>query len=67
MPALLPARITSTALGLLAPLALEARGAAAAAELTSATPGDPVSTVSQFGDVRPTDWAYQALSTLIAR
>jgi len=67
MPALLPARITSTALGLLAPLALEARGAAAAAELSSAAPGDPVSTVSQFGDVRPTDWAYQALSTLIAR
>ncbi|MEX1317724.1 MAG: porin, partial [Synechococcaceae cyanobacterium] len=28
---------------------------------------DQVTSISQFPDVRPTDWAYQALSNLIER
>ena len=28
---------------------------------------DQVTSISQFSDVRPTDWAYQALSNLIER
>ena len=73
MSRLLPVLITPTALGLLAPLVLEANRAAAAAELditavdAVARAGDQVSSISQFGDVRPTDWAYQALSNLIER
>ncbi|MFM7651831.1 MAG: iron uptake porin, partial [Vulcanococcus sp.] len=73
MPRLLPVLITPTALGLLAPLVLEANRAAAAAELdiaavdTVARAGDQVTSITQFSDVRPTDWAYQALSNLIER
>ncbi|MCP9929044.1 S-layer homology domain-containing protein, partial [Cyanobium sp. CH-040] len=29
--------------------------------------GEQVTSISQFSDVRPTDWAYQALSNLIER
>ena len=31
------------------------------------TPQDQVTSITQFSDVRPTDWAYQALSNLIER
>jgi hypothetical protein len=68
-----PLLIASTALGLLPPLTLEARQAAAAAELNIAAvggvakPPEQVSSINQFSDVRPTDWAYQALSNLIER
>ena len=56
------------ALGLLAPVA------AGAAELNlkavdayAGSDADQVTSVSQFGDVKPSDWAYQALSNLIER
>ena len=63
---------------LLAPLALalpvfEAHRAAAASELNLAGLGaygdsrEQVTSISQFSDVRPTDWAYQALTGLIER
>jgi Carbohydrate-selective porin, OprB family/S-layer homology domain len=31
------------------------------------TPQDQVTSITQFSDVRPTDWAYQALSNLVER
>jgi hypothetical protein len=60
--------VAPAALGLLAPVA------AGAAELNlqavdayAADSAEQVTSVSQFGDVKPTDWAYQALSNLIER
>nr|MCU0530233.1 porin [Cyanobium sp. Prado107] len=62
--------VAPAALGLLAPVA------ATAAEInldgvkkyTSTSRSDEqVTSISQFSDVRPTDWAYQALSNLIER
>ncbi|MGB5134756.1 MAG: S-layer homology domain-containing protein, partial [Prochlorococcaceae cyanobacterium] len=62
--------VAPAALGLLAPMA------ATAAEInldgvkkyTSPSLSDEqVTSISQFSDVRPTDWAYQALSNLIER
>ncbi|MCP9929149.1 S-layer homology domain-containing protein, partial [Cyanobium sp. CH-040] len=62
--------VAPAALGLLAPVA------ATAAEInldgvkkyTSTSLSDEqVTSISQFSDVRPTDWAYQALSNLIER
>jgi len=50
-------------LGLLLPLAIDAHRAAEAAGLSA----DQVTAISQFSDVRPDDWAYQAISTLIER
>ncbi len=56
------------ALGLLAPVAA---GAAElnlqAVEAYAGSDADQVTSVSQFGDVKPSDWAYQALSNLIER
>jgi len=59
----------SAALGLLVPLAPVA---ASAAELNLAGvnhyPADEqVTSIGQFADVKPTDWAYQALNNLIER
>jgi hypothetical protein len=58
--------LAPAALGLLAPMA------AGAAELNIAgvsqyTSQEQVTSISQFSDVKPTDWAYQALSNLIER
>jgi hypothetical protein len=61
--------VAPAALGLLAPMA------ASAAELnlndvqaySSSGSADQVTSINQFSDVRPTDWAYQALSNLIER
>jgi len=60
--------VAPAALGLLAPMAVSA------AELNmsgvdqyAASSQDQVTSISQFSDVRPTDWAYQALSNLIER
>ena len=58
--------LAPAALGLLAPMA------AGAAELNIAgvsqyTSQEQVTSISQFYDVKPTDWAYQALSNLIER
>jgi hypothetical protein len=61
--------VAPAALGLLAPIA------ASAAELnltdvkaySSGSSADQVTSINQFSDVKPTDWAYQALSNLIER
>jgi hypothetical protein len=58
--------VAPAALGLLAPVA------ASAAELDLAGVNqyageEQVTSISQFSDVQPTDWAYQALSNLIER
>jgi hypothetical protein len=36
-------------------------------ELINILPVEQVTSVTQFSDVRPTDWAYQALSNLVDR
>ncbi|WP_038023586.1 iron uptake porin [Synechococcus sp. RS9916] len=65
--------VAPAALGLLAPLAVDANRSANAAELNIngvsdyAATGEQVTSISQFSDVYPTDWAYQALSNLIER
>ncbi|TVS03068.1 MAG: S-layer homology domain-containing protein, partial [Cyanobium sp. PLM2.Bin73] len=58
--------VAPAALGLLAPIA------ATAAEINldgvnQYASGEQVTSISQFPDVQPTDWAYQALSNLIER
>jgi hypothetical protein len=58
--------VAPAALGLLAPFA------ASAADLnlkgvTQYASEDQVTSINQFSDVKPTDWAYQALSNLIER
>ena len=59
------------ALGFLAPLAVVNSPAANAAELNIngvsdyAASADQVTSVTQFSDVYPTDWAYQALANLV--
>jgi hypothetical protein len=58
--------VAPAALGLLAPVAVSA------AELNidgvaKYASEEQVTSISQFGDVKPTDWAYQALSNLIER
>jgi hypothetical protein len=75
LPLLRPAS-SAIAAGLTTALATTVAGAAGAAEpnlaaMTQYAPvslgGKPVTSISQFSDVRPTDWAYQALSNLIER
>lgn len=44
-----------------------AQVAHAAAEPEATVSRDQVTSISQFSDVRPTDWAYQALSNLVER
>jgi hypothetical protein len=61
--------VAPAAIGLLAPFAAHA----ADLNLTdvnaysSSGSADQVTSINQFSDVRPTDWAYQALSNLIER
>jgi hypothetical protein len=61
--------VAPAALGLLAPMAVSA----AEINLTdinaysSKGSADQVTSINQFSDVRPTDWAFQALSNLIER
>ena len=68
--------VAPAALGLIAPLAVVNSPAAKAAELNingvsdyAATANgnslDQVTSVTQFSDVYPTDWAYQALANLV--
>ncbi len=63
--------VAPAALGLLAPLAVVNSPAANAAELNIngvsdyAASADQVTSVTQFSDVYPTDWAYQALANLV--
>ena len=73
-----PLLVAPAALGFLAPLAVDASRSANAAELNINGVSDyaasslgssleQVTSISQFSDVYPTDWAYQALSNLIER
>ena len=68
--------VAPAALGLLVPLAVVNTPAANAAELNingvsdyaasaSGNSLDQVTSVTQFSDIYPTDWAYQALATLV--
>jgi hypothetical protein len=68
--------VAPAALGLLAPLAVVNSPAAHAAELNindisdyadSSDVEEQVTSITQFSDVYPTDWAYQALASLIER
>ncbi len=65
--------LAPAALGLMAPLAASAAdlniaGIQNYASSTEAANGlDQVTSITQFSDVQPTDWAYQALSNLIER
>ncbi|MFM7393381.1 MAG: S-layer homology domain-containing protein, partial [Cyanobium sp.] len=63
---MLPLRSTLIVLGLAAPMASGAAGLDPAGVNPYATQGQ-VTSISQFSDVRPSDWAYQALSNLIER
>ncbi|MFM7269739.1 MAG: hypothetical protein ACKOZT_14350, partial [Cyanobium sp.] len=53
-------------LGLLAPMASSAASLDLAAVNQYASQ-EQVTSISQFSDVKPTDWAYQALSNLVDR
>ena len=68
----------AAALSLLVPAALDCSRAASAADLAiagvsqygigyQANSQEQVTSITQFSDVQPTDWAYQALSNLIER
>ena len=70
--------LAPAALGLIAPVAVDANQPASAADLNiagvsqyvpsaSANSLEQVTSITQFSDVQPTDWAYQALSNLIER
>ncbi|MFM7674968.1 MAG: porin, partial [Synechococcus sp.] len=64
--------LAPAALGLLSPLAAQAAdlnlaGVNRYAEVDAVDGQEQVTSISQFSDVRPTDWAYQALSNLIER
>jgi hypothetical protein len=58
--------VAPAALGLLAPVAATAAEVNLAGVNQYATE-EQVTSISQFSDVRPTDWAYQALSNLVER
>ena len=57
--------------GQLAPIPVQAFEGLSPANAVVSSAGssasEQVTSISQFGDVKPTDWAYQALSTLIER
>ncbi len=59
--------VAPAALGLMAPMAATAAdlNLEGMSDYSAAT--EQVTSVSQFSDVRPTDWAYQALSSLVER
>jgi hypothetical protein len=70
--------LAPAALGLMTPLAVDANRPASAADLNIAGVSqygptasrdslEQVTSITQFSDVQPTDWAYQALSNLIER
>merc|ERR1711934_338563 len=59
--------VAPAALGLLAPMAAKATELNINGVSDYAATGDQVTSITQFSDVYPTDWAYQALSNLIER
>jgi hypothetical protein len=59
--------VAPAALGLMAPVAVSAAELNIDGVNQYATETEQVTSINQFSDVRPTDWAYQALSNLIER
>ncbi|AKN60563.1 porin [Synechococcus sp. WH 8020] len=59
--------VAPAALGLLAPVAANATELNINGVTDYAASGEQVTSITQFSDVYPTDWAYQALSNLIER
>ncbi|WP_115017691.1 iron uptake porin [Synechococcus sp. UW140] len=59
--------VAPAALGLLAPVAANASDLNINGVSDYAASGEQVTSITQFSDVVPTDWAYQALSNLIER
>ena len=59
--------VAPAALGLLAPMAVNATELNINGVSDYAESGEQVTSITQFSDVYPTDWAYQALSNLIER
>merc|ERR1711934_58816 len=59
--------VAPAALGLLAPMAANATELNFNGVSDYAATGEQVTSINQFSDVKPTDWAYQALSNLIER
>jgi hypothetical protein len=64
--------VAPAALGLLAPMAANAtelniNGVSDYAATSASNSLEQVTSITQFSDVYPTDWAYQALSNLIER
>ena len=57
--------VAPAALGLLAPVAANATELNINGVSDYAASGEQVTSITQFSDVYPTDWAYQALSNLI--
>jgi hypothetical protein len=66
LSSMLPLRSTLIVLGLAAPLASHAANLDMAAVNRYASQ-EQVTSITQFSDVKPTDWAYQALSNLVDR
>jgi hypothetical protein len=58
--------LAPVALGMVAPVAANAADLNMAA-VNQYTSSEQVTSVTQFSDVQPTDWAYQALSNLVER
>ncbi len=58
--------LAPVALGMVAPVAANAADLNMAAVNQYST-SDQVTSINQFSDVKPTDWAYQALSNLVER
>jgi len=63
---MLPLRSSLIVLGLAAPMASNA-ASLNLAEVSQYASQEQVTSISQFSDVKPTDWAYQALSNLVDR
>ncbi len=59
--------VAPAALGLLAPMAANAADLNIEGMTEYSAPSEQVTSITQFSDVYPTDWAYQALSNLIER
>ena len=60
--------LAPAALGLLSPLAAFAGPGIGSSALNKyASADEQVTSISQFSDVKPTDWAYQALSNLVQK
>ena len=59
--------VAPAALGLLAPMAANATELNINGVSDYSATGEQVTSITQFSDVYPTDWAYQALSNLIER